>query len=46
MILRDVFVVVSAWRKTGRQLRIKASTLDVYATGFEHPLMDEASHLS
>jgi len=41
-ILREVFTAVSAWRKTGRQLRLKASTLDVYASAFEHPLMDEA----
>ena len=26
-ILREVFTVVSGWRKTGRQLRLKASTL-------------------
>ena len=41
-ILRDVFAAVSGWRKTGRQLRLKASTLDAYASAFEHPLMDEA----
>ncbi len=45
-ILREVFVAVMDWRKTGRQLRLKASTLDAYATAFEHPLMDEASRLS
>ena len=41
-ILHEVFSAVSAWRKTGRQLRIKANTLDAYASAFEHPLMDEA----
>ena len=45
-ILRKVFAAVSGWRKTGRQLRIKASTLDAYATAFEHPLMEEAQKLS
>lgn len=41
-ILRHVLTAVSGWRKTGRQLRLKASTLDTYASAFEHPLMDEA----
>ena len=45
MILRDVFTAVTGWRKTGRQLRLKASTLDAYASAFEHPLMDEARRL-
>jgi serine/threonine-protein kinase HipA len=44
-ILREVFMVVSGWRKTGRQLRLNASTLDTYASTFEHPLMDEARQL-
>ena len=44
-ILREVFTVVSDWRKTGRQLRLKASTLNAYASAFEHPLMDEARQL-
>ena len=44
-ILREVLAAVSGWRKTGRQLRLKASTLDAYATAFEHPLMDEARRL-
>jgi serine/threonine-protein kinase HipA len=44
-ILREVFTAVSAWRHTGRKLHIKASTLDAYASAFEHPLMDEARHL-
>jgi serine/threonine-protein kinase HipA len=43
--LREVFAAVSGWRKTGRQLRLKASTLDTYASAFEDPLMDEARQL-
>ena len=45
-ILRGVFAAVSNWRKTARQLRLGAGTLDAYATAFEHPLMAEAQHLS
>jgi serine/threonine-protein kinase HipA len=45
-ILREVFTAVSCWRKTGRKLRLKASTLDAYASAFEHPLMDETRHLT
>ena len=45
-ILREVFAAVSGWRKTGGQLRLKASTLDAYASAFEHPLLDEAGRLS
>jgi serine/threonine-protein kinase HipA len=41
-ILREVFDAVSKWRKVGRQLRLKATTLDAYASAFENPLMDEA----
>jgi serine/threonine-protein kinase HipA len=44
-ILREVFAAISDWRKTGRQLRLKASTLDAYASAFEHPLMDETARL-
>lgn len=44
-ILREIFAAVSGWRKTGRQLRLKASTLDAYASAFEHSLMDEARRL-
>src|ERR1041385_4987199 len=35
-ILREVFVAVSAWRNIGRKLHLKASTLDAYASAFEH----------
>jgi serine/threonine-protein kinase HipA len=41
-IVREVLDAVSDWRKTGRRVRIKAATLDAYATAFEHPLMEEA----
>jgi len=41
-ILREVFTAVSAWRIRGRKLRIKAATLDAYASAFEHELMDDA----
>jgi serine/threonine-protein kinase HipA len=41
-ILREVYAAVSAWRKTGRRLRLKAPTLDSYSSAFEHELMDEA----
>jgi serine/threonine-protein kinase HipA len=44
-ILREVFAAVSDWRKTGRQLRLKAATLNAYASAFEHPLMDETRQL-
>lgn len=41
-ILREVFTTVSGWRTTGKRLRLKARTLDAYASAFEHPLRDEA----
>jgi len=44
-ILREVFTAVSAWRRTGRRLRLKGVTLDAYASAFEHELMDEARTL-
>jgi hypothetical protein len=44
-ILREVFTAVSAWRQTGRRLRLKAATLDAYASAFEHELMEEARRL-
>jgi serine/threonine-protein kinase HipA len=44
-ILKAVFIAVSDWRTTGRQLRLKASTLDAYTSAFENPLMDETRHL-
>lgn len=44
-ILRKLMMVVSDWRKIGRRIGIKASTLDSYGSAFEHPLMDEARRL-
>jgi hypothetical protein len=44
-ILREVFAAVAGWHKTGKQLRLKAATLDAYASAFDHPLMDEAFRL-
>jgi serine/threonine-protein kinase HipA len=44
-ILREVLTAVSAWHKTGKRIRIKAATLDGYASAFEHPLLGEAEHL-
>jgi serine/threonine-protein kinase HipA len=41
-ILREVVDGVSKWKKTGQRLRIKASTMDAYASAFEHPMMVEA----
>ena len=44
-ILREVFAAVSGWPITGKRLRLKAPTLDAYASAFQHPLMDEARQL-
>lgn len=44
-ILREAFTAVSGWRTTGKRLRLKAPTLDAYASAFHHPLMDEANQL-
>lgn len=44
-ILSEVFVAVSGWRTTGKRLGLKASTLDAYASAFQHPLMDEARQI-
>jgi len=44
-ILREVFTAVAGWRKAGRHLRLKAATLDVYASAFEQPLMDEVRRM-
>ena len=41
-ILGEIFSAVSAWRKIGQQLRIKASTLDAYASAFENLHIEEA----
>ena len=44
-ILGEVFAAVSDWRKAGVRLRIKASTLDAYASAFENPHLSEAARL-
>jgi len=44
-ILREVFASVSGWRTTGKRLRLKAPTLDAYASAFQHSLMEEARQL-
>ena len=44
-ILGVIFTAVSGWHKTGRQLRLKASTLDTYASAFDHLLMKETKAL-
>ncbi len=45
-IIREVFSAMADWRKTARKLRIPARTLDIYASAFEHPMMDEARRLA
>lgn len=44
-ILREVFTAVSGWRKTARQLGLKAATLNTYASAFEHELTAETRKL-
>jgi len=44
-MLREVFTAVSAWRNAGQLLRLKAATLDAYASAFENPHMREAASL-
>lgn len=44
-MLHDVYVAVSGWRALGRRLRLRAATLDAYASAFEQPLMEEAGRL-
>jgi len=44
-MLREVFTAVSAWRRTGRRLRLKAAVLDAYTSTFEHERMDETRRL-
>ncbi|HEY3757628.1 MAG TPA: type II toxin-antitoxin system HipA family toxin [Opitutaceae bacterium] len=45
-IVHEVHSTVLRWREMGRKLRIKASTLDAYASAFENPAMEEARKLS
>ena len=44
-MLREVFTAVSAWRNAGQLLRLKAATLDAYASAFANPPMREAASL-
>lgn len=44
-VLGEVFTAVSAWRKAGQRLRLKATTFDAYASAFENPNMQEAARL-
>lgn len=44
-ILGEVFSAVRTWRKTGQKLRIKAATLDAYASAFDNPHMQEVARL-
>jgi serine/threonine-protein kinase HipA len=41
-ILREVYEAVSKWRNIARKMKMKATTLEPYATAFEHGLMTEA----
>jgi serine/threonine-protein kinase HipA len=45
-ILREVFGIVSTWRSLAARLRLKAATIEAYASAFEHALMDEARTLA
>jgi serine/threonine-protein kinase HipA len=45
VILGEVFSAVSTWRNAGQRLRLKATTLDAYASAFENPCMQEAARL-
>jgi serine/threonine-protein kinase HipA len=44
-ILEEVFTTAVGWRKTGLRLRLKAATLDAYASAFENSLKDEAASI-
>ena len=44
-MVREVHAVVVNWRRAAKKLRLPARTLDVYASAFENPLMDEAAKL-
>ena len=44
-IPREVFTAVCGWRKVARRLRLKASTVDTYASAFDHALTDEAGRV-
>ncbi len=44
-ILGEVFAALAGWRKVGLGLRLKAATLDAYASAFAHARMDEAASI-
>lgn len=44
--LKEILATVKTWRKVGRNLGIKTSTLDAYETAFEHELIGEAEKLA
>ena len=45
-IVREVATAVGGWRAVGRRLKLGRSTLDAYASAFDHPLMTEARAIS
>jgi serine/threonine-protein kinase HipA len=44
-ILGEVVAAVRGWRDAGKALRLKAGTLNAYASAFENPLIEEATRL-
>ena len=44
-ILGEVFTAVAAWRRTAKRLGLKSTTMEAYASAFEHELMEEARRL-
>ena len=44
-MLGEVVSAVSAWHKTGQQLRLRAATLNTYASAFENPHIRESERL-
>lgn len=45
LILKEVFTAVRQWQNIGKRLRLKAATLDAYASSFENHSMAEAAKL-
>jgi hypothetical protein len=44
-ILGEVVAAVRGWRDAGKTLRLKAGTLNAYASAFENPVIEEAARL-
>ena len=44
-VLGEVVAAVRGWRDAGKALRLKAGTLNAYASAFENPLIEEAARL-